>query len=89
MKFNVCHLLFSNSQEFLNVAFLNMLVFLVSICIQSQKYEHTKFKKFKESHTLQNNFRLMCTQLCRQRPQQTSLQVKNDVQKTKENVTEP
>lgn len=52
MKFKVCHLLFSNSQEFLNVAFLNMLVAnwatcLVSICIQLQKYEHTKLSSVK------------------------------------------
>lgn len=85
MKFKVCHLLFSNSQEFLNVAFLKKLVAnwatcLVSICIQLQKYGHIK---------VQNNFRLMCTQLCHQRPKQALLQVKNDVQKTKVNVTEP
>lgn len=42
-----------------------------------------------QSYTVQNNFRLMCTQLCHQRPKQMLLQVKNDVQKIKVNVTEP
>lgn len=56
MKVKVCHLLFSNSQEFLNVAFLKKLVAnwatcLVSICIQLQKYGHIKLHGTKQLQT--------------------------------------